>query len=397
MTPRTSRRRTAVAAFTVALPLSLIAACGGGSDSGSSGDTIVVGTSMATSGAGSETCTPIREGAQAWIDQVNADGGVGGREIEVRLEDDGYQASEALANAREFAADDDLVAFFNGCGSPTAAAIATFAEQQGVPFLFPWADVPEALNNSTFYSLVPGNGEMAAAVLTETMDDLGPGSVYVITLALPGIEASLQQIATAAEEAGGSYLGDTRITINEADMNAVVLKAKNSGADYLVTVTNSSDSAKLINTLDVQNAFPGKAVVTSTSTPTASFLSGIDEDVDLSKIVATSVPATPSDPSASACVAAIEEYAPDLAIDSMALTGCANAQALVGTLEAAGDDITRESVLEALSDYQSDDVAEVVGPISFSSDQHLGVNLVHGVRFVDGEMEIAYVASLESE
>ncbi|GAA2074274.1 ABC transporter substrate-binding protein [Aeromicrobium tamlense] len=394
---RRAFRRLALAGLSVAT-LAALAACGASDGTaGGSGDSIVVGTSMPLTGPGVDTCVPIAKGAEAWIKSVNAEGGVNGRKIVDRVEDDAYQASEALTNVREFARDEDVVALFNGCGSPTAAAIAPFAEQQKIPFLFPWADVPGATKTDTFFSLIPSNGDMVSAMATAAMEKDGPGSLYVITLALPGIEESLKDIRAAVEDAGGTYAGDTKVTLNEPDMNSVVLKAKSVGADYIATVTNSSDSAKLINTMASQNAFPAKAVITSTSTPTFGFLSGIDEGVDLTKVLATSVPAAAADESAASCIAAFEKYAPDLEADSLSLTGCSNAQALVSALEAAGDDVTRESILKGLDGFKSEDAAPVLGTLAFAAGDHLGVSQVHAVSFKDGAMVPAFDAPLVGE
>jgi branched-chain amino acid transport system substrate-binding protein len=397
-TGRPARRLSTLAAgATLLLAASTLSACGGDDASGSSSDEIVVGTSMPLSGPGVETCLAIADGTKAWLEKVNADGGVGGRQIKDIVEDDAYQASEALANARELVRNDDVVALFNGCGSPTAAAIAQFAEQQEIPYLFPWADVPGADATSSYFTLVPGNGEMVAAMATAAMDEMGPGSLYVITLALPDIDQSLEDVRSAVEAAGGTYAGDTRININEPDMNAVVLKAKASGADYIATVTSATDSAKLINTMAAQDAFPAKAVITSSSTPTYGFLSGIDQGVDLSKVLATSVPAAGSDQSAQSCVAAFEKYAPDLKADSLSLTGCSNAQALVAALEAAGDDLSREGIMAALDDWTTDDTVPVLGPLAFTPGNHLGVSKVHALSFEDGEMVPAFDAPLVSQ
>ncbi|MBM9464410.1 ABC transporter substrate-binding protein [Aeromicrobium sp. YIM 150415] len=389
------RRRTAVTSAVGATVLLATAACGG-TDASGSGDTIKVGVSIPTSGPGVSTCLPILHGAQAFIDKVNADDGVNGKRIEVLTEDDKYTAAEALTNARQFTADPDVVAIYNACGSAPGSAIQSFAKQQDMPFVFSWVDLPGEEKSDNFYTLVPGNGAMVSAIAAKAMEEDGAGSLYLMAYELPGIDEAIDEIKNAVEDAGGSFLGSTTMTLNQADMNAEVLKAKSLKPDYIATIVNGTDSAKLINTIDAQDAWPAKAMLTSTSTPTAAFVGAVDDGVSLEKVIATSGPAVASDPSAQSCLEAFEAYDGDYEIvpDSLALTGCTNAQALVASLQSVKGDVTRESYLETLATWTSDDGVPSLGALSFTKDNHLGVRKVHGIRFEGRDMVPAFDAPL---
>ena len=288
----------------------------------------------------------------------------------------------------------NVVALFNTCGSPTTAAIASFVEKEGIPLLFPYADVPGAAATKTYFTLVPGNGDMVAAMASAAMKKMGPGSLYVITLPLPNVGESLKTIQSAVEAAGGKYLGAEEVALNAPDMNSVILKAKAEGADYIATIDATGDTDRIVNTMASLNAFPAKALLTSTSTATYSFLSGIDAGVDLSKVIATSVPAAGTDESAKSCVKAFQQYEPGLKADSLSLTGCANAQALVAALKAAGNDVSREGILKAIGGHWLTNAVPVLGPLAFKPGDHLGVASVHALTFENGQMKAAFNAPL---
>jgi branched-chain amino acid transport system substrate-binding protein len=109
--------------------LLLTAACSGRSDdspaasgSGASSDEpIVVGMSFPLSGplAGAAA---VADGAAAYFEHVNADGGVDGRKIDYQLLDDGYDPARQADNARQLVSQDEagVVLTFGGISSATA-------------------------------------------------------------------------------------------------------------------------------------------------------------------------------------------------------------------------------------------------------------------------------------
>ena len=122
--PLARRAITALAAGS----LLLTAGCSGRSDdssdsgSGSGSDApIVVGASFPLSGplAGAAA---VADGAKAYFDRVNADGGVDGRKIDYKLLDDAYDPARQADNARQLVQQDsaDLVMTFGGISVATA-------------------------------------------------------------------------------------------------------------------------------------------------------------------------------------------------------------------------------------------------------------------------------------
>jgi ABC-type branched-subunit amino acid transport system substrate-binding protein len=108
--------------------LLLTAACSGrGGDSsdsasGSASDApIVIGASFPLSGplAGAAA---VADGAKAYFEHVNADGGVNGRKIDYQLLDDAYDPARQADNARQLVEQDhaDVVLTFGGISSATA-------------------------------------------------------------------------------------------------------------------------------------------------------------------------------------------------------------------------------------------------------------------------------------
>ena len=141
--------------------LLLTAACSGrGDDSAGSGsgsaagsdEPIVVGMSFPLSGplAGAAA---VADGAAAYFERLNADGGIDGREIEYQVLDDGYDPARQADNARQLVDRDgaDVVVTFGGLAAATApylngeqvaqivpATQSVFSDTEATPFTRGW-------------------------------------------------------------------------------------------------------------------------------------------------------------------------------------------------------------------------------------------------------------------
>jgi len=80
----------------------------------------------------------MRDGAKLWIDQVNAQGGVNGRRIELKSRDDKYESKLAAENTRKLIEEDRVFALFAYVGTPTSQASLPIFTEARVPFVAPF-------------------------------------------------------------------------------------------------------------------------------------------------------------------------------------------------------------------------------------------------------------------
>jgi branched-chain amino acid transport system substrate-binding protein len=95
---------------------------------------IVLGQSVALSGPASELGREMRLGAELYLDEVNAKGGIRGKKVVLRTLDDGYEANRAVENTRKFVADGDVHALFGYVGTPTSLPSIPIATEAKIPF-----------------------------------------------------------------------------------------------------------------------------------------------------------------------------------------------------------------------------------------------------------------------
>ena len=132
------RHRTSLAGTTAALALiTVLAGCstkasdgdgGGGTSSdgvktdyGVTDDTITLGVLTDASGVFKATGIANTQGNQLWVDDIDADGGICGREIKLNVQDHGYKADNAVPLYEKIK--NDVVAMIQVNGSPVLAAL----------------------------------------------------------------------------------------------------------------------------------------------------------------------------------------------------------------------------------------------------------------------------------
>jgi ABC-type branched-subunit amino acid transport system substrate-binding protein len=87
---------------------------------------------VGVTGTVAATVKESMQGAQLYLDHVNAKGGVGGEKIEIITLDDAFDVKKAEANARTLIEERGVLALFMSRGTPHTEAINTVLEQHRV-------------------------------------------------------------------------------------------------------------------------------------------------------------------------------------------------------------------------------------------------------------------------
>jgi branched-chain amino acid transport system substrate-binding protein len=98
-------------------------------------DAYVVGVSAAMTGPGAGIYAPVVDAMRAYLDHVNARGGVNGKPVRLIVLDDGAEPSRAAANAKKLLSDKVLM-LVNTSLSSTYAPMVTESRRAGVPLYF---------------------------------------------------------------------------------------------------------------------------------------------------------------------------------------------------------------------------------------------------------------------
>ena len=115
-----------------AMALSLVACGGNGGSQAAGGDTIKVGIIANTTGDASQYGIAVSQGAELYIKQLNAEGGINGKQIEVVKYDDKGATADAV-NAYERAKSDGITAVIGAVLTNTTLAVADKTYEDNMP------------------------------------------------------------------------------------------------------------------------------------------------------------------------------------------------------------------------------------------------------------------------
>jgi branched-chain amino acid transport system substrate-binding protein len=101
-------------------------------------DKILVGQSVALTGAAAQLGIQMRNGIMAYFDYVNANGGVNGRKLELLTLDDGYEPARTVPNTKKLIEENKVFALIGYVGTPTSVPAIPIFTQARVPFIGPF-------------------------------------------------------------------------------------------------------------------------------------------------------------------------------------------------------------------------------------------------------------------
>ena len=99
------------------------------SESGVFSDRIVFGQSAPLSGRTQKIAQSMMAGIRAAFDEINSQGGIGGRQLILVSEDDSYDPVKARQITQSFIDSNEIFAIIGSIGTPTAKVTAALADQ----------------------------------------------------------------------------------------------------------------------------------------------------------------------------------------------------------------------------------------------------------------------------
>ena len=132
---------TRTVAFGVVAAVALAAAAPSGAavataDPGVSSNQIVIGTTTPLTGPASPGYKDVAPAAQAYFNYVNATGGINGRKIKYVVKDDQYNPAKTKSATSELILRDKVFAIFGALGTPTHSAVVADINRRGIPDIF---------------------------------------------------------------------------------------------------------------------------------------------------------------------------------------------------------------------------------------------------------------------
>lgn len=403
-------RRTARTATTltgVLTATALVAACGAGGrpaggesaapEVGITEDKITIGGHFPLTGVAAPGYSEIPTGHQAYYDYVNAHGGVNGRKIEFLVKDDGYNPTNTSSVTNELVLQDQVFGMVSGLGTPTHSAVVDFLNAEKVPDLFvssgslQWGDDPAA-KPWTFgwqpdYQI---EGKIIGRWIKQNMPD-----------ARVGLFLQDDDFGADGESGVRRYIDDqivksVRYTPGNTDVAPQIAALQAAKVDIVLgfNVPSYTALSQLVSmklnfkpTWFYSNVGSDPALVGSLL---SRFSEGaVKDDASLLDGVLTTeyIPGVdaPDNEWVKLWQKVWDEHGGPGELTNYRVYGMSQAYTFVQALQAAGENPTRQGIVDALEQVGSELEGPGVAPFRYSEDSHLGISGMEVVELEGGE------------
>jgi len=323
---------------------------------------IKIGQTMPYSGPASAYGTIGRVEA-AYLNKINAEGGINGRRIKFISLDDAYSPPKTVEQTRKLVEQEDVLLIFGSLGTATNSAIhkyvnakqvphllisagaAKWADPQNYPWTMPW-NVPFQIEARIYAKYLLKERPNAKIAMLYQNDDFGRDYVKGLRDGL-GEKAAKMIIAEATYEA----------TDSTVDSQIVTLRA--SGADTFFDVASPKSAAQAIRKV-YELGWKPLYIMASTGSSIGSVLApaGLDKSTGIiSAVYFKTDPTEPEwrdDAGTQAYLEFMKKYYPDGDLrDGTNVFGYSAAQLLVHVLKHCGDNLTRENVMRQATNLKN--------------------------------------------
>ncbi|WP_218241316.1 ABC transporter substrate-binding protein [Comamonas fluminis] len=326
---------------------------------------IVLGQSCALSGPSAQLGTQFSQGAKLYFDQLNAQGGVGRRLVELRTLDDGYEPERCVANTQKFL-NDDVMALFGYLGTPTSMAALPLLQKAKVPLIAPLtggAGLRDPKLAQTVFNLRASYAD-ETALMVKQLVALGLKKIAVFHQNDAYGQSGLDGVTQALHSHGLKPVGTATVERNSQDVSKAIKTLLPLGADVIVQVGTYAASAAFVRAAR-QSGYGGQFYNVSFvgTSALAQELGKEAEGVVVTQVVPS--PYKTSHPLAREFQAALQKGGASLQPNYSSMEGYLAARVVGEALKAAaaGGKLQRESLIAALDSLNGQQVAGF--PIAF--------------------------------
>jgi branched-chain amino acid transport system substrate-binding protein len=385
-----------------------VAACGSSSSGSSSAPgvtstSITFGTHQPLTGPAAPGYSEIAPASQAYFNYVNAHGGVFGRKINLTIKDDAYNPTNTVNVTHQEVLQSHVFGIYEGLGTPTHTKVVGFLNASKVPDLFVASGCPCWDNGSTqpyTFGWQPNytiEGKVLGAYIKQAFagqkvavlyqdDDFGQGGLAGIEDEVPaadivskqpyqpGVTTLAPQI-TAIKSSGAKVMVSFTVPIYTAigQLTSFTL-----GYKPQLVVANVGIDPTTVGAL-LKTISKGKASGTA-------LIEGAITDGYLPSNTDA------SNPWIQLFMKVHAQYDPSAPFDGNVEYGMANAYVLVQALEAAGKNLTRQDVVNAINNDGASWKGPGLVPFRYSTTVHGGYAGVEMGKIMGGKIVLGSAA-----
>src|SRR6201990_3447999 len=242
-------------------------------DPGATDTEIKIGTIMPYSGPASSYGV-IGKTEEAYMDMINAEGGIGGRKINFISYDDAYSPPKAIEQARKLVESDEVLFIFQSLGTPSNSSIMKYMNTKKVPQLFV-ASGGTKFGDSKNFPWTMGfqpNYQSEGRIYAKYIRDKFPnGKIAVFWQNDDAGKDQFKGLKDGLGDKVGMIIADKSYEVSDPSIDSQIVALHDSGADIFFSWAAPKGSAQAIRKVGELGWQP-KFFLVNTATTIASVL-----------------------------------------------------------------------------------------------------------------------------
>lgn len=230
--PSISRRETLKIAGSAGI--AGLAGCTGGSGSGDEGP-IDVGLLADRTGGLAATGIPMYNVAQVWEQQVNDNGGILDREVNLIAPDPQSDNQQYQNQARELILEEQVDVLVGGITSASREAFRPIVDDEQQLYFYP-TQYEGGICDSYTYVTAPTATQQLRPLIEYMMENVGTNA-YFMSADYNFGQISADWARIYVEEAGGSVVGEEFIPLSTGDFESTINRISDEDPDWILSLT----------------------------------------------------------------------------------------------------------------------------------------------------------------
>ncbi len=285
-----NKKSRALLALMATLLGAVLCGCGLASDDTSGGESssdepIVIGGSLPLSGVYGETGVYVRDGYEAWAEEVNQNGGLLGRPVELSIRDDRSDPSQAVSLLQRSINQEGVDLLSGGYPGDSVAAQMSVAEQNQMVYVSMGGQLQSFEQDFRYsFGAPPLMGQWWYDGFFDWLDsqprEQWPETAALMTINNPIGDAIREGSVRELEERGIEVVMDERYDLPLASAESLVTRAKQSDADLFFANGFFEDGVQTMRAIESVDYRP-MAVLQGAGTLIPSWEEELGEDGNL--------------------------------------------------------------------------------------------------------------------
>lgn len=215
-------------------------AAGAASCVDTSGDTVKVGSLNSLSGTMAISEVTVRDSIALAVEEINADGGVLGKQIEIVSEDGASEPTVFAEKAEKLIGSDCVAAVFGGWTSSSRKAMLPVFEDRNALLYYPVQYEGLESSSNIFYTGATTNQQIVPAL--DYLKEQGVKSLYLVGSDYVFPQTANRIIKAYAEVNGIEIKGEDYTPLGSTDFSTIVNKVRTADADAVFNTLNGDSN-----------------------------------------------------------------------------------------------------------------------------------------------------------